>query len=133
MSRQSQTVIPQNYASVSLTRTIIDNTALEWSAISPLGCISPGTKFIFRQSQINQYYTKNGVSKKVWGSHRGLMPTYFTELNTGYLKSSASVEISIYFAFNYRIPILQVRIFQSSMWCDKEFGDGSQGTDPVHF
>jgi len=44
MSRQSQTVIPLNYATVSLTRTIIDNTALEWSAIAPLGCVTPGLK-----------------------------------------------------------------------------------------
>ncbi len=42
MRQQSQTVIPQNFASVSLVRSIIDNKALEWSVVAPLGCISPG-------------------------------------------------------------------------------------------
>lgn len=33
-----------SYASVGLTRTVTDNRDLEWSAIAPAQCITPGTR-----------------------------------------------------------------------------------------
>jgi hypothetical protein len=44
IKKYNQLISPGNIASVSLTRTVIDNRDLEWSAIAPAKCITPGTR-----------------------------------------------------------------------------------------